>query len=239
MDGLKTSIFEDYLNILILLLMAKEFPFPNVISLLEDYVKVCSAPVKELHELNNSEPFKVLISTLISLRTKDEVTIAASRRLFSRLKKPSDMNLISLTELEKLIYPAGFYKTKARKMKIACERLDKEFNGQVPQTLTELLSFDGIGNKTANLILSEGFNIPAICVDTHVHRISNRLGFLKTKTPIETEYALQKKLPKVYWIRYNYLLVAFGQTLCRPISPFCSRCPIETYCKKVGVDIKR
>jgi endonuclease-3 len=219
--------------------MVAQFNFQQVISLLEEYVQECNAPVKELHTLNNAEPFKVLISTLISLRTKDEVTIAASKRVFQYLKKPSDIDLISEHDLEQMIYPAGFYKTKARKMRLICKRLVTHFDGKVPNTLTELLSFDGIGLKSANLILSEGFNLPAICVDTHVHRISNRLGFLRTKTPEDTEGNLKLKLPQHYWIRYNFLLVAFGQTLCKPISPFCSKCPIKDYCKRIGVTTKR
>ena len=188
-----------------------------------------------LHE----DPFGVLISTLISLRTKDEVTLAASDRLFKLAKTPQQMLQLSEKQIAQAIYPAGFYKTKVKRIREISQTLIQEHEGKVPDDLEELLKLKGVGRKTANLVLTLGFQKLGICVDTHVHRISNRLQFVKTKTPDQTEFALREILPKKYWILYNDLLVAFGQTLCRPISPWCSRCPIETYCPKISVDLHR
>ncbi len=195
-----------------------------------------NVPVVTLMSVQKESPFHVLLSTIISLRTKDEVTIEASQRLFKILKKPKDIYSLTQEDIEKAIYPCGFYKRKAYQIIEISKRIEEEFNGEVPKDIPTLLTFNGIGRKTANLVLSEGYGIPAICVDVHVHRISNRLGYVKTKTPEETEFELRKKLPKKYWIRYNSLLVAFGQGICRPISPFCSKCPIESYCNKINVD---
>jgi len=186
------------------------------------------------------DPFQVLISTLLSLRTKDEVTLVASQRLFERAKTPQEILRLNEKEISRLIYPVGFYKTKAKRIREISDTLLKTYGGKVPSHLEELLKFRGVGRKTANLVLTLGFRKLGICVDTHVHRISNRLGVVvKTRTPEETEFALRKILPKKYWIPYNDLLVAFGQTLCRPLSPWCSRCPIESYCEKRGVTIHR
>lgn len=180
-------------------------------------------------------PFQILISTLLSLRTKDEVTLAASERLFNLAKTPQEILRLREKEISRLIYPVGFYKTKAKRIREISQTLLRAYDGRVPHGLEELLKLKGVGRKTANLVLTLGFHKLGICVDTHVHRISNRLGLVKTKTPEETEFALRKLLPKKYWIPYNDLLVAFGQTLCRPLSPWCSRCPIESDCEKVGV----
>lgn len=184
-------------------------------------------------------PFAVLIATLISLRTKDEVTREASLRLLSLAASPQAMVRLPLPTLEKAIYPAGFYRTKAQRIHEICEELLKRYNGGVPNTLEGLLQLKGVGRKTANLVLTQGFGKLGICVDTHVHRISNRLGLVQTKTPDKTEMALRKVLPKAYWIEYNDLLVTFGQNLCTPLSPHCSRCPIEVHCQKVGVTRSR
>lgn len=184
-------------------------------------------------------PYQILISTLLSLRTKDEVTLAASERLFRQAKTPQALLGLSEKEISRLIYPVGFYKTKAKRIREISQTLLKGYGGKVPERLEELLQLKGVGRKTANLVLTLGFRKLGICVDTHVHRISNRWGLVKTKTPEQTEFALRKILPKKYWIPYNDFLVAFGQTLCRPISPWCSRCPIETFCEKVGVTTKR
>lgn len=219
--------------------MKSNFPIDDVIKILEKESKNWKVPVVTLIALQNKDPFKVLLSTIISLRTKDEVTIEASKRLFKILSKPDNIYNISEKDIGKAIYPTGFYKRKAQQIKTICERLVEEFNSVVPNEIEILLTFKGIGRKTANLILSEGYQIPAICVDTHVHRISNRWGYVKTKTPDETEFKLRKILYEKYWIRYNTLLVAFGQYLCRPISPHCSKCPIEKYCEKVGVEKNR
>jgi len=185
------------------------------------------------------DPFQVLISTILSLRTKDETTATATHRLFRLARTPETMAKLPAKRIVRAIYPVGFYHTKARTIIDICRRLVKEFGSKVPSSLDTLLTFKGVGRKTANLVLTRGFGLPGICVDTHVHRISNRLGVVKTRDPEETEFALRKVLPKEYWIIYNDLLVAFGQNLCRPISPKCSECPIERYCPKIGVNKSR
>jgi len=185
------------------------------------------------------DPFLVLVSCILSLRTKDTVSLPASQRLFKRAKTPQDLLKISLNELAAIIYPVGFYKNKAKNLHEISRDLLARFNGQVPSTETDLLSFKGIGRKTANLVLGEGFGIPAICVDTHVHRISNRLGLVVTTTPEETEFALKKILPKDSWTEFNRLLVMWGQNICVPISPFCSKCAVFDQCKRVGVTRSR
>ena len=185
------------------------------------------------------DPFQILISCLLSLRTKDEVTHAASTRLFDRARTPQQLLALPLRTIRRLIYPVGFYRTKAKRIHQICQHLLGRFQAKVPDTLEELLTLPGVGRKTANLVVTVGFNKLGICVDTHVHRISNRLGYVKTKNPEETETALRDKLPTKYWIRYNDLLVSFGQTLCRPISPWCSRCPVARYCSRIGVTHSR
>lgn len=184
-------------------------------------------------------PYEVLVSTLLSLRTKDEVTGEAARRLLDVARTPETMLTLTSKEIEGLIYPVGFYPTKAKRLLAISRILLDRYGGKVPDTLEELTALPGVGRKTANLVLVEGFKIPAICVDTHVHRISNRIGYVQTKNPDKTELALRKKLPKRHWVRYNELLVAFGQVLCRPISPFCSRCPVADMCPRIGVERHR
>lgn len=185
------------------------------------------------------DPFLVLISCMLSLRTKDETTIPASERLFARANTPQEIIQLSLQDIEKLIYPVGFYRTKARNIKKTCQDLIMRFEGQVPDEIDVLLTLAGVGRKTANLVLTEGFHKPGICVDTHVHRISNRLGYVRTKTPDQTEWALRKKLPVDFWIEYNALLVMWGQNICRPISPRCSMCAITRWCLKKNVTSRR
>ena len=185
------------------------------------------------------DPFMVLISCLLSLRTKDETTKGASQRLFARAKTPQTILKLRAREIEKLIYPVGFYRTKAKTILRVCRLLLKGYSGQVPDDIDELLKFPGVGRKTANLVVTLGYDKPGICVDTHVHRISNRLGYVKTKTPEETEFALRKKLPKKYWVTFNDLLVTYGQHLCKPISPLCSQCKIRPFCPRVGVTMSR
>ncbi len=180
-------------------------------------------------------PFKVLISCLLSLRTKDKVTAEASNRLFKLASNPQQMLNISIKDIEKTIYPVGFYKTKSKRIKEICKTLLDNYGGTVPDEIDELLKLKGVGRKTANLVVTLGYGKLGICVDTHVHRISNRLGLIKTKTPEQTEFSLRKKLPKKYWIIYNDLLVAHGQNICTPISPWCSKCKIFKYCKRIGV----
>ena len=214
--------------------------FIKVLDILEKEFPKWNAPVVSLMaKREHRTPFQILISTIISLRTKDEVTAEASERLFKLADNPYDMLKLSEEEIAKAIYPAGFYRNKAKTIKKISQILVEKYNGQVPDTLEELLKLPGVGRKTANLVLALSFNKPAICVDVHVHRITNRLGFVKTKTPEETELELMKKVPKKYWNKINDLLVAFGQTICKPISPFCSKCPVSQYCEKVGVDRHR
>ena len=180
-------------------------------------------------------PFEVLVSTILSLRTKDEVTSQAAARLFDRARSPEGILALGEAEVARLIYPVGFYPTKAKRLLEISRIIRDDHQGQVPAELEELLQLPGVGRKTANLVLVEGFKIPAICVDTHVHRISNRIGYVRTRDAEQTEFALRKKLPHRHWIRYNELLVAFGQVICRPVSPFCSRCPVADMCPRIGV----
>lgn len=183
----------------------------------------------------SSDPFQVLISCLLSLRTKDATTGPAARRLFQLANTPQAMLQRSARDIERAIYPVGFYRTKSRTILEICRILIERYEGAVPDDLDALLSLKGVGRKTANLVLTQGFHKPGICVDTHVHRISNRWGYVRTKDPHATEMALRRKLPHQYWMQYNDLLVAFGQTVCVPISPWCSRCPIAGYCPQRGV----
>ena len=185
------------------------------------------------------DPFLVLISCLLSLRTKDTTTLPVCERLFPKVSTIDGFLKLKTQEIERLIYPVGFYKTKARTILGICQDLKGRFHGEVPSTLDALLSLKGVGRKTANLVLTEGFGQLAMCVDTHVHRISNRFGYVVTKTPEETEAALRKKLPVKYWNDYNALLVTWGQNVCAPVSPWCSKCPVNTLCERKGVDKHR
>lgn len=184
-------------------------------------------------------PYLVLISCLLSLRTKDSTTLPASERLFLLADAPAAMVELSLKQIEQAIFPVGFYHTKARRIKEISQDILTRFNAQVPDTMAGLRSLKGVGPKTANLVLVEGFGKYGVCVDTHVHRISNRLGFVKTRTPEETEKALREKLPKKFWKEYNSLLVLWGQNVCRPISPKCSDCVVKDLCSRVGVGVSR
>ncbi len=197
------------------------------------------APITKLAVTEGKDPFRTLVGCLLSLRTRDEVTAAAAERLFARADTPRAMLELPLNMVERLIYPVGFYRVKARVIRDICHELIANFAGQVPRTLEDLLKLKGVGRKTANLVITRAFTRPAICVDTHVHRISNRWGLVKTKSPAQTETALRKVLPRRYWIDYNGILVAFGQTICTPISPWCSRCPVEPYCPRIGVTRSR
>jgi endonuclease-3 len=188
---------------------------------------------------DSRDPFRILISCLISLRTKDEVTGAASARLFSLATTPRAMAALPASAIAEAIYPAGFYRTKAATIQAICRTLLTRHDGSVPDIMEELLALKGVGRKTANLVLTIGFGKPGICVDTHVHRISNRLGFVRTKTPEQTEFALRALLPRRHWIPYNDLLVTFGQNVCKPISPLCSVCPVKDACPQIGVGVRR
>jgi endonuclease-3 len=185
------------------------------------------------------DPFKVLISCIISLRTKDEVTRESSLRLFEAADNPNKMSGLTEKRIEKLIYPAGFYRVKAKNIREISRRIANEYHERVPDEIDELLKLPGVGRKTANLVVSMGFGKPGICVDTHVHRISNRLGYVRTKTPKETEFALRGKLPPQYWMDVNDLLVTYGQHICAPTSPYCSTCRLAPCCDCVGVERSR
>ena len=185
------------------------------------------------------DPYRILIATILSLRTRDEVTLASSNRLFSLADTPSRMLDISVKSIEEAIYPAGFYKTKAKTIHAISEILQNEYGGLVPSTSEELMKLPGVGIKTANLTLNLGFGIDAICVDCHVHKIANRMGWVDTKTPEQTEVALQSVMPRRFWIPLNELLVIYGQIICTSISPWCSKCPQQHICPKKGVKKSR
>jgi endonuclease-3 len=218
---------------------AEKVDIDAVVGILREAVRDLDVPIVTEISQKRCDPFDILISTILSLRTKDEVTRLAADRLLSKASTAEEMLRLAEDEIARLIFPVGFYKTKAKTVLHVCSELQSKFDGRVPDSLEELLKLKGVGRKTANLVITLGFGKLGICVDTHVHRISNRLGYVKTKSPDETETALRKKLPKKYWIEYNDLLVTWGQNVCKPISPFCSVCAIESYCQKVGVDRRR
>ena len=209
------------------------------IRILRREVPKWETPIVTLMAETYGSPFRVLISCILSLRTQDSTTAQASHRLFALADSPQEMLKLTAKKIEKAIYPVGFYRTKAKVIREICKVLLRDYSGRVPDEIDELLKLKGVGRKTANLVVTLGYRKPGICVDTHVHRISNRWGYVKTTTPEKTEFALREKLPKQYWIEYNDLLVSFGQHLCRPISPLCSRCPLGKYCDKVGVTLSR
>ena len=185
-------------------------------------------------------PFTTLVSCLLSLRTKDEVTAVAARRLLGSFSTPEKMVKVPVERLESLIYPVGFYKTKARRIKEISQRLLDEYNGEVPRDFDALLSLKGVGRKTANIVMVFGFHAHGyLPIDSHCHEIANRLGWVHTKSPEETETALKKVLPEKYWDEFNELFVRFGQLVCVPVSPWCSRCPVVRWCPRVGVRHQR
>jgi endonuclease-3 len=211
----------------------------KIVEILREKVRGLEVPIVTEIANERRDPFDVLISTILSLRTKDAVTRAASRKLLAKADSPEAILRLKPEEIEELIYPVGFYKTKARTLRQVAESLIEKYGGQVPDDLEELLTLKGVGRKTANLVVTLGFGKPGICVDTHVHRMSNRLGYVQTKTPEDTEMRLREILPHEYWLEYNDLLVTWGQNICKPISPLCSKCAIYDYCKRVGVGIHR
>lgn len=188
---------------------------------------------------NSGTPFQILVSTVLSLRTQDATTTQAARRLFALAGTPDAMLALDEETIAQAIFPVGFYRQKAKQIRAICRILLDRHGGEVPRDLPALLELPGVGRKTANLVVSLGYALPGICVDTHVHRITNRWGYVETRTPEQTETALRAKLPKSYWIEINRLLVQFGQTICRPISPWCSRCPVARSCRRVGVTSAR
>ena len=203
----------------------------KIVSLLKDAKQPQSEFVKLMDSFKN--PYLVLIACILSLRTNDKTTYPATLRMLELAKTPKEMKNVSVEDLSKAIYPVGFYENKARQIIELSKTIDEELGGKVPGEIEDLIKFKGVGRKTANLVLSLGLNKPAICVDVHVHRIFNRLGYIKTKTPEETEFALREKLPQKYWIDINTLLVTHGQNVCKPIKPKCSECPIARYCAKI------
>lgn len=204
--------------------MEKDKPLPSV-SIIADSTE--------------NDPYAVLVSTILSLRTKDEVTIEASGRLLAMAPDVYALDRADEEDIRKAIYPCGFYMRKASQLKKIARQIIERFDGRVPRTADELLSLPGVGIKTANLTLNLGFDIPAICVDCHVHQISNRLGWIDTRTPEESVKALEAIMPEKYWIPLNELLVSFGQKICTSLSPFCSKCPAQSYCPKNGVERHR
>ncbi|MDO5306132.1 MAG: endonuclease III [bacterium] len=181
---------------------------------------------------NFKDPYLVLIGCVLSLRTNDKTTYPATLRMLELAKTPNRMKKVSVEDLKNVIYPVGFYENKAKQIIEFSRIIDEEFNGIVPNTIEDLIKFKGVGRKTANLVLAKGYGIPAICVDVHVHRIFNRLGYVKTKTPEETEFALREKLPQKYWLDINTLMVTHGQNVCKPLKPDCKNCPISEFCAK-------
>ncbi len=209
--------------------------YTKVLRVMERQLSEASVPyVTEIS--NRSEgAFKVLVSCILSLRTKDEVTAKASEALFKTADTPSRIIKLGASKIAKIIYPVGFYRNKAKTLCDISQMIIDKYGGSVPSSKEELLSLNGVGLKTANLVLGLGFGIPAICVDTHVHRISNRLGWVDTKTPYDTESALKRIIKKNWWIKLNTILVAFGRNVCLPVSPWCSKCKVRSYCRRVAV----
>ena len=211
--------------------MSKDVNMEKIVALL----KAAEQPRSDFVKLMDGfkDPFIVLIACILSLRTNDKTTYPATLRMLKLGKTPEDFAKLDPKVLEKAIYPVGFYTNKAKQIVELSKELVEKYNSKVPDEIEELVKFNGVGRKTANLVLSEGFHKPAICVDVHVHRISNRLGYVKTKNPEETEFALRKKLPEKYWIDINSLLVTHGQNICKPINPKCEQCPIKDYCNRI------
>ncbi|WP_448874162.1 exodeoxyribonuclease III [Desulfobulbus propionicus] len=211
------------------------FSIDDIIPRLEQEVKTYQVPVVDLIAAQTHDPFKVLVATILSARTKDEVTASAARRLFAKAATASELASLSEAELERLIYPVGFFRNKAKYLHQLPGVLEERFGGKVPDTIEALLELPGVGRKTANLVVAVAFNRPALCVDTHVHRLMNIWGYVSTETPLQTEMALREKLPQKYWIRINSLLVAFGQGTCTPVRPHCDQCILADDCPKIGV----
>lgn len=211
----------------------------RVLTILEKEVQNYKVPVMDLHETHKDEPYRVLIGTILSSQTKDQVTAAACKRLFSKVKSFADIRKTSEESIKDLIKPVSFYPTKAKHLKELAHIMKEEYNDVIPQTIEKLVTLPGVGRKTANLTLIIAFKKHGICVDTHVHRIFNRFGYIKTKNPFETEMMLREKLPKKWWKTSNRILVAYGQGTCGAVSPKCSICPVVKYCEQKGVTTKR
>jgi len=211
------------------------FPFKEMIDILKNTFKDNVPVVTKISRKENRNPYLVLVATLLSLRTKDELTEKIMEKLTKEIRTPEEMASFPIKRLQELIYPVGFYRNKSAVLKDVSRIIIDAYDGKVPDSIDELLKIKGIGRKTANLVITEGYNKPGICVDTHVHRISNRIGIVNTKNPNQTEEVLRKVLPKKYWIIYNTLFVTFGKNICKPISPHCSICLISHLCNKSGI----
>lgn len=217
----------------------KDDEIRDAMAILAEAVKKWCTPAVTIVSQREGDPFKVLVSCILSLRTQDKTTAAASERLFAIAGTPSGLGALPTETIEQAIYPVGFYRVKAAQIKDICRLLQEKYAGRVPDEIDELLTFKGVGRKTANLVVTLGYGKPGICVDTHVHRICNRWGYVQTKTPEQTEFALRGKLPRDYWLVINDLLVTFGQNQCLPVSPHCSTCPVAKMCERVGVKKSR
>ena len=217
----------------------KDSHIHSIVKILKKELDLGEMPIVSHLAEDQRDPFVILISTLLSLRTKDEVTEVATERLFALAQTPEEMLKVPQAKIAKVIFPVGFYRNKAKTIHHTCRELIDRFGSKVPDNIDDLLSIKGVGRKTANLVVTLAYGKDGICVDTHVHRISNRLGYVATKNPDETEMALRGKLPRKHWIIYNTLLVAFGRKTCKPVSPLCSTCPLSCYCDRVGVMISR
>lgn len=211
------------------------FDIDSVMAVLRRAMAQYIQPLVDEMGAEGQSPYRVLIATILSLRTKDTLTAVVAPRLFAAADTPAAMLELDEAQIARLIYPVGFYHTKARTIREISRQLLDEYGGAVPDDLDTLLALPGVGRKTANLVLTAGYGLPGICVDTHVHRICNRWGYVQTKTPEQTEMALREKLPPAYWIEINGLLVTLGQNICHPTSPKCSICPVAAWCARVGV----
>lgn len=215
------------------------FPIDAVMATLRATMPQFQQPLIDQMGIEGTTPFRVLIATILSLRTKDTLTAVVAPRLFAVADTPEAMLALGEERIAELIYPVGFYRTKARSIIQICRILIERYAGAVPADLDALLALPGVGRKTANLVLTAGFGLPGICVDTHVHRICNRWGYVQTRDPDATELALRAKLPPEHWMAINGLLVTLGQNICLPVSPRCSACPVATTCARVGVTRSR
>lgn len=207
----------------------------QVMELLGQHFNRVQTPIVDLIQVQGGSPFKILVATILSARTKDETTSRVVGELFERISVPDDLDKISAEELDRIIFQVGFHNTKTKHLKELPQVLREKFGGEIPSEIDDLIQLPGVGRKTANLVRTVAFSLPAICVDVHVHRICNRWGYIKTKNPLETEMALRKKLPSKHWLNINSYVVAFGQSLCKPRKPDCNICPIYQYCKRIGV----
>lgn len=206
-----------------------------VMKRLGEHFHSVKTPIVDLIQAKTQDPFRVLVATILSARTKDETTAKVVNELFEVVQKPDDLDTLSAEELDRIIFRTGFHNAKTKHLKELPGVLRHEFGGEVPSEIDDLLKLPGVGRKTANLVRAVAFSLPAICVDIHVHRICNRWGYIRTKTPLESEMALRAKLPSKHWLNINSYVVAFGQNLCKPRKPMCQRCPISEFCKRIGV----